>query len=107
MKKILIVDDEKDIRFILEEILTENNYSVVTVGTIKDAEDYIDKNTFDLALLDVLLDEKSNERLQLNGEDLFMNLKSINAVSSTSISKSLIFCIFEFIISGSPNSQHK
>ncbi len=65
MKKILIVDDEKDIRFILEEILTENNYSVVTVGTIKDAEDYIDKNTFDLALLDVLLDEKSRDGLYL------------------------------------------
>ena len=39
MKKILIVDDEKDIRFILEEILTENKYSVITVGTIKEAEE--------------------------------------------------------------------
>ena len=43
MKKILIVDDEKDIRFILEEILTENKYSVVTVGTVKEAEDFIKK----------------------------------------------------------------
>ena len=53
MKKILIVDDEKDIRFILEEILTENKYSVVTVGTVKEAEDFIRENSFDLALLDV------------------------------------------------------
>ena len=65
MKKILIVDDEKDIRFILEEILTENKYSVVTVGTIKDAEDFIKENSFDLALLDVLLDEKSRDGLYL------------------------------------------
>ena len=43
MKKILIVDDEKDIRFILEEILTENKYSVITVGTIKEAEEFIKK----------------------------------------------------------------
>ena len=65
MKKILIVDDEKDIRFILEEILTENKYSVVTVGTVKEAEDFIRENSFDLALLDVLLDEKSRDGLYL------------------------------------------
>ena len=65
MKKILIVDDEKDIRFILNEILTENKYSVITLGTIKEAEEYINNNTFDLALLDVLLDEKSRDGLYL------------------------------------------
>ena len=65
MKKILIVDDEKDIRFILEEILTERKYSVISVGTIKEAEEYIHKNSFDLALLDVLLDEKSRDGLYL------------------------------------------
>ena len=50
MKKILIVDDEKDIRFILEEILTENNYSVVSVGTIKEAEEFIRKPFMDEAV---------------------------------------------------------
>ena len=65
MKKILIVDDEKDIRFILKEILIENKYSTVTIGTIKEAVDYINSNTFDLALLDVLLDEKSRDGLYL------------------------------------------
>ena len=65
MKKILIVDDEKDIRFILEEILNEHNYHVITVGTIKEAEEFINKNSFDLALLDVLLDEKSRDGLYL------------------------------------------
>jgi len=65
MKKILIVDDEKDIRFILEEILIEHKYHVITVGTIKEAEEFINKNSFDLALLDVLLDEKSRDGLYL------------------------------------------
>jgi two-component system nitrogen regulation response regulator NtrX len=65
MKKILIVDDEKDIRFILEEILNEHKYHVITVGTIKEAEEFINKNSFDLALLDVLLDEKSRDGLYL------------------------------------------
>jgi DNA-binding response OmpR family regulator len=51
MKKILIVDDEKDIRFILNEILTESGYSVSTLGTIKEAENYISQNVFDLATI--------------------------------------------------------
>jgi len=65
MKKILIVDDEKDIRFILNEILTENQYTVVSAGTIKEAENIIINDHFDLALLDVLLDEKSRDGLYL------------------------------------------
>jgi len=65
MKKILIVDDEKDIRFILDEILTEHNYSTITKGTISDAETFINNENFDLAILDVLLDEKSRDGLYL------------------------------------------
>jgi len=65
MKKILIVDDEKDIRFILNEILTEHNYSTITKGTISDAESFINNENFDLAILDVLLDEKSRDGLYL------------------------------------------
>ena len=65
MKKILIVDDEKDIRFILNEILTENHYTVVSAGTIKEAVSIINNDHFDLALLDVLLDEKSRDGLYL------------------------------------------
>ncbi|RZO89508.1 MAG: sigma-54-dependent Fis family transcriptional regulator [alpha proteobacterium HIMB114] len=65
MKKILIVDDEKDIRFILNEILTENQYTIVSAGTIKEAESIINNDHFDLALLDVLLDEKSRDGLYL------------------------------------------
>ena len=65
MKKILIVDDEKDIRFILNEILTENLYTVVSAGTIKEAENIIINDHFDIALLDVLLDEKSRDGLYL------------------------------------------
>ena len=65
MKKILIVDDEKDIRFILNEILIENHYTVVSAGTIKEAESIINNDHFDLALLDVLLDEKSRDGLYL------------------------------------------
>ena len=93
MKKILIVDDEKDIRFILEEILSEKKYSVVAIGTIKEAEEYINKNTFDLALLDVLLDEKSRDGLYLL--NLIKNKKRFtryNDVRSCKYSNCCKFC---------------
>ena len=41
MKKILVDDDEKDIRFILSEIFTDKNNSVSTIGSIKAAEKFI------------------------------------------------------------------
>jgi two-component system nitrogen regulation response regulator NtrX len=64
-KKILIVDDEKDIRFILEEIFSENNYQTISKGTIKESIDFIDNNLFDIAFIDVLLDEKNRDGLYL------------------------------------------
>jgi len=65
MKKILIIDDEKDIRFILEEIFTENNFSTVSTSTVKESEDYIKNNSFDIAFVDVMLDEKNRDGLYL------------------------------------------
>jgi len=64
-KKILIVDDEKDIRFILEEIFSENNYKTISIGTIKETVHFIDNNLFDIAFIDVLLDEKNRDGLYL------------------------------------------
>ena len=64
-KKILIVDDEKDIRFILEEIFSENNYQTISKGTIKETIHFIDNNLFDIAFIDVLLDEKNRDGLYL------------------------------------------
>ncbi len=65
MKKILIIDDEKDIRFILEEILSENNFNTICAATIKESEDLIKNNSFDIAFIDVMLDEKSRDGLYL------------------------------------------
>ena len=64
-KKILIVDDEKDIRFILEEIFSENNYQTISKGTIKETIDFVDNDLFDIAFIDVLLDEKNRDGLYL------------------------------------------
>ena len=50
MKKILIIDDEKDIRFLLSSILVDEGYLTIEAGDITGAEKKIDGEFFDLAL---------------------------------------------------------
>ncbi len=52
---LLVVDDEKDIRDLLEFNLTKNNYGVRCVGTGEDALAAIEKEVPDVVLLDLML----------------------------------------------------
>lgn len=54
--KILIVDDEPSIRFYLEEMLTLDGHAVVPVKSGEEALLHIDKEEFDLALVDLKLE---------------------------------------------------
>ena len=65
MKKILIVDDEKDIRILLSTILKEEGYNCILAGTVKEAEDIIENDFFDLVLLDISLDDKKKDGVYL------------------------------------------
>ena len=58
MKKILIIDDEKDIRFLLSSILLDEDYLTIEAGNIAEAEKKIDGENFDLALIDISLGDK-------------------------------------------------
>ena len=58
MKKILIIDDEKDIRFLLSSILSDEGYETLQAGTVEDAELEIDTNDFNLAIVDISLNDK-------------------------------------------------
>jgi len=51
--RILIVDDESNIRVLLEEILTEEGYAVTTAADADDARRAYASNNFDLVLLDI------------------------------------------------------
>jgi DNA-binding response OmpR family regulator len=53
--KILVVDDELSIRLFLEETLTNDGHQVVAVESGERALELIDHQTFDLALLDLML----------------------------------------------------
>ena len=55
MIKILIVDDEKPICDLIEMNLSAAGYSCVAVQDGLAAIDAVEKNTFDLVLLDIML----------------------------------------------------
>ena len=65
MKKILIIDDEKDIRILLSSILKDEGYITILAGSVKDAETVIENEVFDLVLLDISLDNKSKDGIYL------------------------------------------
>ncbi|MAF13935.1 MAG: hypothetical protein CMI53_03510 [Parcubacteria group bacterium] len=54
-KKILVVEDDKDLLNIIKLKLTEEGFKVDTIQTGSEALDYLENNKPDLALLDILL----------------------------------------------------
>ena len=62
MTKILIIDDEKDIRFLLSTILADEGHETLQAGTVEEAELQIDKNDFNLAIVDISLNDKKKRR---------------------------------------------
>ncbi len=62
MKKIyniLVVDDEKSIRFTTEAILSKEGYEVSTANGYCEALDIMAKGDFDLIFADVMLEGKN------------------------------------------------
>ncbi len=55
MKKILVVEDEKDIQNIIKAFLENAEYKVETADDGLDAINFIQKNNYDLILLDIML----------------------------------------------------
>jgi len=60
-KKILIVDDEPDIIKLISDILSEHSFNIITSSTVVESLKLIKDNEFDIALLDVSLDEKKRD----------------------------------------------
>lgn len=63
MKKILVVDDEEDIRELLQDILTDSGYEVTTAEDGLKAVTQVKKNPPDLIILDVMMPVISGPRL--------------------------------------------
>jgi len=67
-KQIHIVEDDDDIRFIVEYILVESGYTVTSSATATAFKEYINGDSPDLILLDVMLPDG-------NGIELCRDLK--------------------------------
>ena len=57
--RILVVDDEDDLRMLLEHVVTSAGYTVTTAEDGQDAITKIQKDTYDLALLDIQMPNAS------------------------------------------------
>jgi len=70
MKRILVVDDEKDVRKLLEETLKRTDYEILQAGTGEDALVISRKMRPDLILMDIMMPG------DLNGIEATRNLKA-------------------------------
>lgn len=66
--KILVVDDEKPLANAIATKLSEEKYTVTTVYNGIEAKDELEKNIYDVVLLDILMP-------QMNGFELLEELK--------------------------------
>jgi two-component system nitrogen regulation response regulator NtrX len=73
MYKVLIIDDEKDICFLISEILKDEKYTTYTSQNSDEAIANFNKNKPDLVILDVWL---SNSKL--DGIEILKEFKNIN-----------------------------
>ncbi len=63
--EILIIDDNSDIRFLLEELISDEGYSTRSAANYSQALTEIDKKLPDLAVIDVKLDKGDNDGIEL------------------------------------------
>ena len=63
MSKLLVVDDEANIRLLYAEELKDEGYEVITAATSAEAAEKLQGSTFDLAVLDIKLKNESGIEL--------------------------------------------
>jgi len=59
MAKLLVVDDEANIRLLYAQELTDEGYQVVTAASPQEAVDKLQDDSFDLVVLDIKLKNES------------------------------------------------
>ena len=65
LKEILVIDDNPDIRFLICDILKEENYKVRSAANYDQAVMEIDRRLPDLAIIDIKLDKLDKDGIDL------------------------------------------
>ncbi len=68
-RKILVVDDELDIRMVLEEILRGQDFDVETAENGEEALKKLERNSYDLMVLDIMMPVMDGYQLLENLSD--------------------------------------
>jgi len=63
MARLLVVDDEANIRLLYAQELSEEGYEVVTAGSAREAIEKLEESAFDLVVLDIKLRNESGIEL--------------------------------------------
>ncbi|MBJ6802406.1 response regulator [Geomonas propionica] len=63
MAKLLVVDDEANIRLLYSQELSDEGYQVVTAGSALEAVEKLEAESFDLAVIDIKLKNESGIEL--------------------------------------------
>jgi len=70
MKRIIVADDEANIRLLMEAVLTEEGYQVTVVATGREALRKILKEDFDLGIFDIKMPD-------MNGLELIQRIREL------------------------------
>ncbi|MCA1760302.1 MAG: response regulator, partial [Bacteroidales bacterium] len=73
--KILIIEDEPEMRGVIKQFLEDENYKVETAGNFESGLDKISAYDYDCILLDIMLPGG-------NGLDLLQELRKLNKANS-------------------------
>lgn len=57
--RILVIDDEENIRYTFDSFLSDEGYQVTTVGSLQEGRELLTAQEFDLVFLDILLGRES------------------------------------------------
>ncbi len=97
-KKILAIDDEEDIRFILEEELTDEGYEVHTLGDPTQALDTIEEIKPDLVLLDIKMPQMSGTELLGKIRDRYYDLPVILLTAYSSFKRDIACAASDYYV---------
>jgi len=70
--KILVIDDEPDIRSLFEDVLSDNGCMVATCGSGREGVEMVSKSSFDVVISDIKMPD-------LSGIDVLRSIKNINS----------------------------
>ncbi len=77
MKKILLVDDDKDFLYATNELLKNRNYAVYTAESFNEAMSILEKHSIDIIVSDIIIPDHDGFELIMQVRRLYPEIKII------------------------------